>query len=463
MPQFPEEIFRAYDIRGTEDQLSDELAKRTALALVKVTGARRVVLGRDMRPSSPRLASSAGQAFISAGVDVVDIGLCTTSLFNFAVAHFSEHEAGLMVTASHNPAAYNGIKTASGDGSPISGEQLKPLVMKETFLEKSKNGKSGEAKSLNFVQPYLDYCFEKAGRLTTGSLKPLQVVVDAGNGVGAVTLVPLFERLKAFHVRMTPLFFEPDGAFPNHEANPVKEETLKALKRRIKEEKADLGIALDGDGDRVGFVDERGEFIRGDILLALLAAERITSRRQQDSSPCLVPPRVVFCPNASWAVNDAVKAAGGVPLHAKVGRTIAKKMKEVGAVLGGEPSCHFYYDDFHYLESVDYTILLVLKRLLLSQLPLSQIIAPHRMYATTGEINVPFTGDKAGILRVFEERYRPLSRLQSNLDGWRFEFDGWWFNIRPSNTEPLMRLTIEAKTPEVLEEKRRELTAILPH
>ena len=434
-----DEIFHAYDIRGAAEELSGDLARRVGASVAALTKAKCVVVGRDMRTTSPGLAKAVIEGIAAQGVDVVDIGLCSTPVFNFAVAASAEHEAGVMVTASHNPAKYNGFKMLRGDAMPISGEEIKPVVL---GWSAKVSDHLGTVRSVDMAPLYLKRVFEMA---RVSSLKGMKVVVDAGNGMGGAILPALFAGLDC---EMVPLYFDLDGRFPNHEANPVKPETLKDLQEKVAEVGADLGIALDGDADRVGLVDENGTFVNGDLLLAVLAEEELRANPGKG---------VVYSPNASWAIRDAIKRAGGIPLLEKVGRSnIIRRMKIEGAAFGGEVSAHYFFPAFSCMESTDYVILLVLKWLKESGKKASEWLAPYRVYAQSGEINFS-VGDKEAVLAGLEERYGSSAVLANTLDGLRIEFEDWWFNVRKSNTEPFVRLNLEATSPALMAEKRDEI------
>lgn len=439
---FPEDIFRSYDIRGTIDQLSEDLAFRIGVAIVRLTGAKTVVVGRDMRPTSPAFSQKVIEGITSQGANAVDIGMCSTSMFNFAVSAFHEYEAGVMVTASHNPPEYNGFKVSKGDGSLIRGVDLKEPVAEE--IGELTGG--GEVSERDISADYLDKLFAEADM---PSLKGLKVVIDAGNGMAGVILPKLFEKLDC---EMMPMYFEPDGTFPNHEANPIKVETLKDLQTKLKEEGADLGIALDGDADRVGFIDEKGVPIGGDILMGLLIVDRLKAHA---GAP------IVWSPNASWAIRDAIEKHGGVGLLEKVGRTnIIARMQKEEAALGGEVSAHYFYPEFSCLESTDFTILLILKLLAESGGTMSDLMEPYRKYARSEEINFEVE-DKDGVLAALKKHYEGEAKEVNELDGVRIEFADWWFNIRKSNTEPIVRLNLEASSVDQLKEKTAELSGFI--
>lgn len=436
---FPQEIFRSYDIRGTLDQLSPELAYQVGQAIVQMTGADKVVVGRDMRASSPEFSQKVLEGVISMGAKGVDIGRCTTPMLSFALSNYDEHEAGVMVTASHNPSEYNGFKLTRGDAMPISGKEAKKAIEVLEVLEVEQ----GQIEEKDITDAYLDYVLQKA---VPGDLSGLKVVIDAGNGMGGPVMTKLFAKLDC---EMLPMYFEPDGNFPNHEANPIKFETLNDLKNQMKEENADLGIALDGDSDRVIFVDEKGEHINGDIMLAILADLRLKKHKGR---------AVVWSPNASWAIRDAVTQNGGESIMEKVGRTnIIKKVKQTEAIIGGEVSAHYFYPEFGCLESTDFTILLILKMLKKFAGPMSGLVEPFKKYSVSGEINFKVK-DKEMAIKALQAKYEPEAKEINNLDGVRVEFEDWWFNIRQSNTEPLIRLNLEAKSENLMKRKRDEIS-----
>ncbi len=438
-----ESIFKSYDIRATTDKLSPELAEIVGSALVHMTKAKTVAVGHDMRQSSPELAEGLIRGIASQGAKAVDIGMCTTTMFNFVVSDYDEIEAAAMVTASHNPAEYNGIKMANADGFPISGEEIKGAVIGQEYPA---IGEPGEVEKRDIMNDYLDKIF---GLVQLPSLDGMTIVVDAGNGMAGLILPKMFERMDAeFHT----LYMEPNGNFPNHEANPVKEETLDDLKDKMKEVGADLGAAFDGDGDRVGFVDEKLNTIRGDILLAMLATEYL---KQHPGG------KVYTAVNQSWAVRDAVEAAGGEVVMNKVGRTNAIKwMKENGGVLGGEVSSHFFFQEFNDLESSEFAFLLIIKMIAESGKTFLEIMTPYTKYASGGENNFEVE-DKEGTIKRLVDAYQDEAVNMIDIDGVRLEFNDWWFNVRASSTEPLIRLTLEAESEEILAEKKQALIELI--
>lgn len=447
--QYPPNIFKAYDIRGASPgEITEEFAERLGRVFPHFTGAKTVVVGRDARVSSPKLAKALIRGIISQGVDVIDIGMVSTPMFYFAVGEYELHDAGIMVTASHNPSQYNGFKMVRGDDSPIGANSgmrpLRDLVLGGQDFPEQKYGQVVES---DISGAYL----EKICSLSDpADLKQFHLAVDNGNGMGGVILPRLLKLIPGRH---SSLYMEPDGTFPNHEANPLKEETLSELKKLIKEKKSDLGVAFDGDADRIGFIDEEGVAVPGDLLIAVLAP-RILEEHPGAS--------ILYDVRSSWAVKEAITEAGGKPLMCPVGHALVKKMlRETDAAFGGEVSMHYYYKDFYKgMESSDLTLLILLGILTDENKTLSELVAPHKKYFHSGEINFTVS-DQAASIAAVEKKYGQRAKEIIRIDGVRMEFDDWWFSVRASNTEPLMRLNLEAKTKKKMEEMRDEVSNIL--
>jgi phosphomannomutase len=436
---FPEHIFRSYDIRGLLEEVTPDLAQKIGAGVVRKTKAKCVVVGRDMRATSPELMAAAIQGITQAGADVLDIGMCTTCVFNFAVSSREDVDAGLMVTASHNPPQYNGIKMAYASGLPIPGKQMLELVSEPLTTA----ARIGGVASLDILGAYLDAAVSKAD---VPDISGTKIVVDYGNGMGVVSVRPLLQRLGVQAIELYP---EPDARFPNHEANPAKEETLRDVKAAVVHEGADFAIALDGDADRVGFIDNEGVSIPGDLMLALLARDLL--RREPGA-------KVVTSPNQSWMTTRTIVEHGGHVIECPIGRTfVIAAMHERHAALGGEVSSHFFYHDFACLESVDHTIARVLGIWKRSGKSFADLVRGLRRYANSGEVNVEVE-NKQMVLQRLEETYAPKATVVNKLDGIRCEFDDeWWFIVRPSNTEPLLRITVEATSEALMTQKRDEL------
>jgi len=442
---FPAEIFRSYDIRGFLAEVTPELARAVGVAMVEKKGARTVVIGRDMRETSPELMAAAIKGVTSMGGNVIDIGMCTTSMFNFAVSSLPGVDLGVMVTASHNPAAYNGIKVNMATSQPVPGKELKGMV-EETEGTRETEGTSGTVRTENVLGAYLKKCHELAGPL---SLNGAKIVLDYGNGMGATSIRPLLASCGATIIELYP---EPDARFPNHEANPAVEENLADLKAAVLREHADLGIAFDGDVDRLKVVDERGQSVATDLTLALVARELL--RDAPGAS-------VVVTMNISRSTHEGIEEAGGKVIECPIGRTnVISEMIESKSLVGGEVSGHMMFRDFAYLECIDYAVLRVLGAWKRSGKKLSELIAPLDRYANSGEVNLE-VHDKAGALVRIKERYAASAIEVSERDGIRCRFEDWWFIIRPSNTEPVLRLTVEAPTSDAMASKRDELVAII--
>lgn len=446
--EFNPEIFKAYDIRGLVGKDFDlEFVETLGRAFVTLTGAKVVVAGRDMRSTSPEYFAALSKGMMKQGADVIDIGMVSTPMFYFAVENYELHEAGIMVTASHNPSEYNGFKMTKDHPSKAIGkgagmEELKALVEKGEFPE----SKEGTLVETDIVEDYLDKVFSFVP--PESIRKDLKVVVDAGNGMDGVILPDIFERLGC---EVHKLYWEPDGTFPNHEANPLKTETLVDLQKKMKEVGADIGVAFDGDGDRVAFVDEKAEPVRTDLILALLA---------QIMLPDCEGKTVCYDTRCSDAVREEVEKQGGQVTFTPVGHALIKPivMKE-NACFGGELSGHYYFPEFGTAECSDYLMLMMLQ-LVSERGKLSDIIEPFKKYHHSGEINFEVE-DKATKIAEVKEKYMDKATSATEIDGIRINFEDWWLSVRQSNTEPLLRLNLEAKTEELMQEKKQELSDLL--
>jgi len=445
-----QKIFKAYDIRGIYGEQFDETtAELVGRALVALTGARRFAVGRDMRPSSPGLAQAMISGMLAAGADVVYIGQVSTPMLSFAVARDESIEAGVMVTASHNPAEYNGFKMMRGDMSPI----CKGAGMEELFeLVAAQNvADADQAGSLTYDDVFDAYKARLFELVEVSAIKDLQVALDAGNGVNGPVIHEILNDIE--QVTAHELYFEPDGTFPNHEANPLDHETLDDLRARVATTNADFGVAFDGDGDRIGVLDEAGQVIPGDLLTALLAD--FLMKKAGDGE------HVFYDLRSSWIVKDIIEQNNGVPHECKVGRSfIINDVRSQNALMAGELSCHFYYRDFYGVESGDLTLLYLMQMISESGKPLSALVEPLRRYYQSGEINSSVE-DKQAMLELLAEKYGDGAVEVSWLDGLKVTHDDYWFNVRPSNTEPVLRLNLEARSQEKMESMRDELLAII--
>ncbi len=454
--------FKAYDIRSTSpDPINADFAAKLGVAIVKVLAPKRVMVGRDMRLTSPELESALVGTLSANGIEVVRVGLCSTPMFNVLLGLANpKFDLGVMITASHNPGIYNGFKLTRGDCLPYglgSGLELVRDAMPDSVpvLPEDGLGAATVADDPSALDRYVDHILTLAD--LPADMPEMKVAIDAGNGMAGYVVPKLLERCP--WIKAETLYMEPDGNFPNHEANPLKEETLDALKNKVKETVAVCGIAFDGDADRVGFVDENGEQIRGDLLTALFAG--MVLRGKSDGL-------VLSDTRASWTVPQSVATAGGKLEWCKVGHAnIKQKMRETGAVFAGELSMHFYFGNLWNVESGDYATLVLLKELASTGKKLSFMRHELTHYHHSNEINFEVKDTKS-VLQKVTDLYTPKATTVMDLDGIRCEFgdpakdpQAWWFSVRTSNTEPLVRLCLEATTKELMEEKVKELSNII--
>jgi len=439
-------IFKAYDVRGVyKTELDEEGAYAIGRAYVEQFEPRQIAVGRDMRLSSPTMARAVIEGAADAGADVLDFGLVGTEMVYFGVGAL-ELDGGIMVTASHNPKEYTGMKIVRRGALPVGGDSGLLDVRDRALAAQWRDAPRGEVRDEDiwdrFVERVLSF-------IDVSALKPLKVVIDAANGMAGVMLPPVLDRLPM--VEVVRCYFEPDGSFPNHEPNPLLPENREFIIRKTTEEGADFGVAFDGDADRCLFVDDTGDFVPGDFTTALFA-ELMLGREPGG--------KVIYDVRASWAVPEAILAAGGVPLINRVGHAFIKqRMREDDALFGGEVSAHYYFRDFSQADSGTVPFLLMCE--LVSQHgKLSKALDRFRdRYFLTGEINTP-VADVASKLAGLEEGFGAGGRV-SHLDGLSVEFDDWHFNVRPSNTEPLLRLNLEARSQEQMEAKRDEVLNVI--
>ena len=440
-------IFKAYDIRGLyPGELDADVFRRIGSALVDYLGARRIAIGRDCRLSSHELASAFASGARARGAAVTDIGVVSTDMLYYYVAR-NELEGGAIITASHNPKQWNGVKLVRRGALALSGDagirEIREWLMAGRYAEAAPPTGALDTASVSD-----DYALHCLSFVDMARIPRLKVVLDTANGMGAVGATAIFGRLPLETIR---LYFELDGTFPNHPADPLVEENRRDLVARVLAEKADLGIAWDGDADRCFFVDDTGAYVPGDFVTALLG--EAFARREPGT-------RIVYDVRASRAVSDYVKAAGGVPLMNRVGHAfIKKRMRDEGAVFGGEVSGHFYFRENWFADNGMIPALLMLERIGLEARPLSKILAPLReRYHISGEINSK-VDDVARALARIEERY--ADGTISKLDGISVDYADWHFNVRASNTEPLVRLNLEAATPADMQRHRDEVLALV--
>jgi len=440
-------IFKAYDVRGTvPDQLDEDLARATGRAYVQVVGAETVVVGHDMRPSSPGMARAFAEGAAELGADVVMIGLASTDQLYFASGHLGH--PGAMFTASHNPAQYNGIKMCRAHAVPIGLEsglaEIRDLVVSGEVTPAATPGTITEQDVLEAYAAHLLSLAPVSGRR-------LKVVADAGNGMAGYTAPGVFELLGTDQVDLVPMYFELDGTFPNHEANPLDESTLSDLKARVIEEQADVGLAFDGDADRCFLVDEQGRAVSPSTLTALIAARELGKEPGATIIHNLITSR---------AVPELVAELGGKPVRTRVGHSYIKAtMAETEAVFGGEHSGHFYFRDFWRADSGMLAALHALAALAETDVTLSALLAEYERYVMSGEINSE-VDDQAAVMDAVEAAYAGQDGVTTDrLDGLSVSHADWTFNVRPSNTEPLLRLNAEGKDEPTMARVRDEVLA----
>jgi len=443
-------IFKAYDVRGLyPSELNEDIARAIGAAFVAYLDAKRIVVSRDMRVSSPSLAASFIDGARAQGADVVDCGMCGTDMMYFAVAS-GDFDGGAQITASHNPKQYNGVKMVRRAAFPLSGDagigEIRDMVVNHAVPRSTRP--KGRLETRNLLDDYIACVMTF---IDPSKIKPFNVVLDAGSGMGGLVAPRIFDRLPC---RTTRLCFEVDGTFPNHEANPLIEENRRDIVERVIAEKADIGIAWDGDADRCFFIDGSGEFIAGDFVTALLA-ETFLMRAPHD--------KIIYDVRASYAVKDTVARYGGTALMNRVGHAFIKgRMKAENAVFGGEVTGHYYFRDYFYADNGFIPALLILDLMSRKNATLRELLEPlNAKYFISGEINT-----KLGSMDEVPARLADISAKYKdahtyNLDGFSAEYPDWHFNVRPSNTEPLLRLNLEAKTPAMMAQKRDEVLGII--
>jgi phosphomannomutase len=441
-------VFKAYDVRGIyPDELDEGGAYAIGRAFVEQFRPERIAIGHDMRSSSPAMAQALIDGAADAGADVLALGLVGTEMVYFAVGDLGL-DGGVAVTASHNPKEYTGMKIVRRGALPVGGESgLLDIRDRALAVPGPVAGQSAGAVETHDIWPA--YVERVLSFVDVDAIKPLRVVIDAANGMAGAMLPPVLERLPIEAVRC---FFEPDGTFPNHEPNPLLPENREFIVAKTLEEQADFGVAFDGDADRCFFVDDTGEFVPGDFVTALLAVSLL------EKEPGA---KVIYDLRASWAVPETVERAGGVPLINRVGHAFIKhRMREEDAAFGGEVSGHYYFRDFSQADSGVVPFLLMLELVSKQGRKLSEILADYRSrYFLTGELNTP-VADVESKLRELQERFGGEGEV-SHLDGVSVDAEDWHMNVRPSNTEPLLRLNLEARTPELMERKRDEVLAAI--
>jgi phosphomannomutase len=443
-------IFKAYDVRGVyPDEVNEEAARSIGAAFVAYLGAKRVGIGRDMRLSSPALARQFVEGALDQGADVIDYGMIPTDVLYFAVAR-DGLDGGVQITASHNPKQYNGMKMVRKDAFPLSGDEgisdIRDMIAAGRLPPPST--RPGRPSSRDVVEPYVDHVM---GFIDPSVIKPFYVVLDAGCGMGGLIGPKLFDRLPCTTVR---LCFTIDGTFPTHESNPLIEENRRDITERVVADKADVGIAWDGDADRCFFIDGNGEFVPGDFVTALLAEAFLLKHPGAT---------IIYDLRASFAVRDTVAKYGGTSLMNRVGHAFFKRrMRETNAIFGGEVTGHYYFRDNFYADNGFIPALLMLELMSKKGRSLHELLQPLReRYFISGEINMKLSGMDAVPARLADIASHYADGRQYTLDGLSVEYDDWHFNVRPSNTEPLLRLNLEATTQTLMERKRDEVVGII--
>lgn len=446
------QIVKAYDVRGVvPDQWDETLAELFGAAFAQVTGARAIVTGHDMRPSSPALARAFARGAAARGVDVTEIGLCSTDQLYYASGALGL--AGAMFTASHNPAQYNGIKMCRAGAAPVGQDtglaEIRELA--EGWLESGAPQAAARPGTITGRDTLEEYAGYLRSLVDLTSIRPLKVVVDAGNGMGGHTVPTVFAGLP---LTLVPMYFELDGTFPNHEANPLDPANLVDLQKRVREEGADLGIAFDGDADRCFVVDEHGDPVSPSAITALVAARELARNGGQGT--------IIHNLITSWSVPEVVKEQGGTPQRTRVGHSFIKaEMARTGAIFGGEHSAHYYFKDFWNADTGMLAALHVLAALGGQNGPLSALVAQYDRYAGSGEINSTVADQKARLAALRAAYATREDVTLDDLDGLTVAAADWWFNVRPSNTEPLLRLNAEARDEATMAKVRDEALAII--
>lgn len=448
-------IFKAYDVRGIyPTQINEEIARQIGLSFQHVLDeedralGNTVVVSRDMRSHSEGLEKALIEGITAGGFDVLEIGLATTPMNYFAIGD-KRAAGGVQTTASHNPAQYNGFKFSRHGARPVSGDHgIALMESKVASGDLPKAAKAGTVSTGKVFEDYtrhiLSFLKEDGGKGVDG--KRLKVVVDAANGMGTI-YKPILE---ATGIEMIPLYFELDGNFPNHEANPLKEENLHDLMRAVKEHGADLGVAFDGDADRSAFVDEHGLPVGSDLMTALIGGELLS--REPGKA-------VLYDLRSSRAVHEYIEEKGGLPVRERVGHSFMKAtLRKRDGIFGGELAGHYYFRDHYYADSALLAVIEVLNLLRKTGEPLSRLVNPLKRYAKSPEINFEVE-DKDGMIRQLADRFSDAEI--DYLDGITLRYPSWWANVRPSNTEPFLRLVLEASTHDELEKRKKTLFGML--
>src|SRR6266566_281201 len=440
-------IFKAYDVRGIYGQdLNDEIAYRIGRAAALYLQVPEIAVGRDMRLSSPQLAAAIIQGITDQGVNAIDLGMTTTDELYFAVGKFN-YAAGVMITASHNPGKYNGMKFCRAQAFPISLESgladIRDLAIRGEFTEPSTQGQVIKRDITD------DYVKHALSFIDVSRIRPLKVVIDAGNGMAGMIMPKVFQHLPC---ELVPLYFELDGNFPHHPASPIEPENMVDVQKKVREVGADLGAAFDGDADRMFPVDEHGDLVDGSKVIAAVS----NSLLQKFPGSTILYNLIV-----SKSVPELINKLGGKAIRTRVGHSYIKaEMRQNNAIFGGEHSGHFYFRDNWFADSGLIALLIMLELVSVEGKPLSEILKPLDQRCRSGEINTTVS-DVEGKMRALEEHFGKEAQSIDHTDGITTDFGDWWFNVRPSNTEPLLRLNVEANSHELMEQKRDALLAFI--
>ena len=433
-------IFKAYDVRGIYgEDLNDEIAYRIGRAAALYLNAPDIAVGRDMRISSPQLAAALMRGITDQGVNAIELGLTTTDELYFAVGKYN-YQAGVMITASHNPGKYNGMKFCRAQAFPVSLESgladIRDLATRGEFPAPAQKGRVIQRDvTEDFIQHALSF-------IDVSKIRPLKVVIDAGNGMAGLIMPRVFKHLPC---TLIPLYFELDGNFPNHPASPIEPENMEALQKKVREVGADLGAAFDGDADRMFPVDEHGDVVDGSMVTAVVSQSLL--RKHPGST-------ILYNLIVSKSVPTLVERVGGKAVRTRVGHSYIKaEMRKLNAIYGGEHSGHFYFRDNWFADSGLIAFLITLELVSIEGKPLSELLKPLDTWVRSGEINSKVS-DVQGKLQALEEHFGKSAQSVDHMDGVTIDYGDWWFNVRPSNTEPLLRLNVEAKSRELMEQKR---------
>ncbi|TMD01900.1 MAG: phosphomannomutase/phosphoglucomutase [Chloroflexi bacterium] len=441
------EIFHAYDVRGIYgENLTDDVAYRIGRAAAQYLQVPEIAVGRDMRLSSPQLAAALIRGITDQGVNAIDLGMTTTDGLYFAVGKFN-FPAGVMITASHNPAQYNGMKFCRAQAFPISLESglsdIRDLAVSGKFAEPASKGQVIKRDITD------DYVKHALSFIDVSRIRPLKVVIDAGNGMAGLIMPKVFQHLPC---ELVPLYFELDGNFPHHPASPIEPENMVDVQKKVREVGADLGAAFDGDADRMFPVDEHGDLVDGSKVIAAVS----NSLLQKFPGSTILYNLIV-----SKSVPELINKLGGKAIRTRVGHSYIKaEMRQNNAIFGGEHSGHFYFRDNWFADSGLIALLILLELVSVENKPLSEILKPLDHGFRSGEINSTIA-DAQGKMHALEEHFGKNAKSVDHLDGVTLDFGDWWFNVRPSNTEPLLRLNLEANSRELMEQKRDEVLAFI--